>query len=75
MESDEIISLTQKKLLQFTWTQLQEQINSLAHASFFSMFEAHPETLVPFLIENGSKSADGRRRTHSKEKVFELDMS
>ena len=60
--ADELISLTQKRLLRMTWIQLQDQIDNLAHASFFSMFEAHPETLVPFLVEIGSVSADSRRR-------------
>ena len=75
MDSDEIISLTQKRLLRLTWINIQDQIDNLAHASFFSMFEAHPETLVPFLKEIGSISADGRRRVHTKEKFFEIDKS
>ena len=75
MESDEIISLTQKRLLRLTWIQLQDQIDSLARASFFDMFDEHPETLVPFLRDAGSISADGRRRVHFKEKFFEIDKS
>ena len=75
MESDEIISLTQKRLLRWTWMLLQDQIDDLARASFFEMLEDNPDNLVPFLKEAGSISENGMRRVLYKETFFEIDKS
>ena len=75
LESDEMISLTQKRLLRWSWMLLQDQIDDLARASFFEMFEENPDNLVPFLKEAGSISENGMRRVLYKESFFEIDRS
>ena len=49
MDSGELISPKQKRLLRQTWSKLQGQIETLAFTTFQRMFESHPEALLPFL--------------------------
>ena len=66
-EGGKLFSKSERFLLKLTWNKLQGKIDSLAIKSFDNLFQAHPETLLPFL----------RNTRYSKRKedilVFEIE--